>query len=230
MKILIIDNNILSDSWGSENLRHFARKVPDATVMTRRAPQDDLPASPRGFDRIVVSGSLTGAEDEAPWIEHLLAFVRKAVEERVPYLGVCYGHQMLARALGGKQAVRRAERAEFGWTQVTVTGESPVLAGLPREFYSFSSHRDEVSSVPPGCRVVARSERCAVQSFLLENAPAFGIQFHPEKQLDECERAFVNWKKDFNARDTLEPKRGKALYDPKVGDIVFGNFFKLGSP
>jgi GMP synthase-like glutamine amidotransferase len=227
MKILIIDNNIVKDSWGCENLRQFARKVPGATVAVRRAPQDDLPASPRDFDRIVVSGSLTGAVDDAPWIDHLLEFIRRAVEAKKPYLGVCYGHQMLARALGGKAAVRRAARAEFGWTRIIVKGKSPILNGLPSEFYSFSSHQDEVAAVPAGARVVAESDRCAVQSFLMEDAPAFGIQFHPEKLLPECERAFVNWKKDFKPRDTLQPTRGKSLYEPKIGETIFRNFFEL---
>lgn len=227
MKILIIDNNIIKESWGCENLRQFARKVPGSTITVRRAPQDDLPSSPLAFDRIVASGSVTGATDDAPWIEHLLAFIRKAVEAKIPYLGVCYGHQMLARALGGKNAVRRAAQAEFGWTKIEVKGESRILKGLPKEFYSFSSHQDEVMSAPASAEVVARSERCANQSFFVKGVPAFGIQFHPEKSLEECEKAFVNWKKDFRKKDTLLPNRGKTIYDADVGETIFRNFFEL---
>jgi GMP synthase (glutamine-hydrolysing) len=227
MKILIIDNNIMKDSWGCENLRQFARQVPAATLSVRRAPEGDLPKSVQGYDRIVVSGSVTGACDQAPWIDRLLEFIRQAVEARKPYLGVCYGHQMLARALGGREAVRKAARAEFGWTQIKIDQKSPILAGLPKEFYSFSSHQDEVATLPSGAQITAHSEHCAIQSFSLKDAPAFGIQFHPEKLLDECEKSLVKWKKDFSQRETLQPTRGKALYREEIGTTLFKNFFAL---
>jgi GMP synthase (glutamine-hydrolysing) len=227
MKILIIDNNMMEDSWGCENLRVYARLVTGATVTVRRAPNGDLPASAMGYDRIVVSGSVTSANETAPWIDRLLAFIRSAVDAGKPFLGVCYGHQMLARALGGASAVRSSETPEFGWSRIQVTGKSPLLKGLPQEFHSFSSHCDEVAQLPPGAQPFARSERCAIQGFALSDKPAFGIQFHPEKGLDECEQSLVCWKKDFSRRDTLEPKRSKALYREEIGKTIFGNFFEL---
>ncbi|MDR3606056.1 MAG: type 1 glutamine amidotransferase [Oligoflexia bacterium] len=227
MRILIIDNNMMKDSWGCENFRRYARQVPGATVVVRRAPHDDLPASVDGFDRILVSGSVTSANAQAPWIDRMLEFIRRAVDARKPYLGVCYGHQMLARALGGGDSVRRADRAEFGWTHIEMTGESPILKGLPKKFYTFSSHEDEVASLPRGAQIVARSESCAIQSFSLTDAPAFGIQFHPEKDLAECEQSLIRWKKDFKARDTLHPDKSKVLYSDEVGEIIFRNFFTL---
>ena len=227
MKILIIDNNMMEDSWGCENLRVYARRVAGATVTVRRAPNGDLPESPRAFDRIVVSGSVTAANDHAPWIDRLLEFIRDAVDAKKPFLGVCYGHQMLARALGGETAVRSSETPEFGWSRIQTTAQTPLLKGLPSEFYSFSSHNDEVAKIPPGAQAFAKSERCAIQGYGLSDRPAFGIQFHPEKGLEECETSLVRWKKDFSRRATLEPKRSKALYKEEIGNTIFGNFFAL---
>ena len=114
MRILIIDNNINPDSWGSSDLRRMARVADTATILTRRAPQEDLPENPREFHRIVISGSKTAATESAPWISKLDGFIRRAIHENVPLLGVCYGHQALARVLDGYPAVRKAEKGEHG--------------------------------------------------------------------------------------------------------------------
>src|SRR3954454_12000081 len=98
MKILIIDNNIDRDSWGSSDLCRLTRGFPGATVYVRNGPESDLPPHPAQYDKIIVSGSKTSAMSEEPWIEELTDFIRKAIDLRKPYLGVCYGHQMLARA------------------------------------------------------------------------------------------------------------------------------------
>src|SRR5688500_2745913 len=115
MKVLIIDNNIDQDCWGSQDIRRLATLASGATVYVRRAPQGDLPPSPKGFDRIIVSGSKTSILDDSAWVGDLIEFVKKAVNYHKPYLGICYGHQILARALGGKELVRQASEAEFGW-------------------------------------------------------------------------------------------------------------------
>ena len=104
MKILIIDNTVERDSWGSDELRRCARAAEGATLVVRRAPQDDLPPSPRGFDRIIISGSGTSCLSDAPWIDRLHEFIRTSINEKKALLGVCYGHQSLVRALAGKNA------------------------------------------------------------------------------------------------------------------------------
>src|SRR4051812_10159040 len=111
----------MPESWGATELVRYARSVDGATVHVRRAPHGDLPADPAGFDAIVVSGSKTSANKSEPWVQELLAFIRRSVELQKPFLGVCYGHQMLNRALSGDRCVRRAERGEFGWTKIRLT-------------------------------------------------------------------------------------------------------------
>jgi GMP synthase (glutamine-hydrolysing) len=225
MRILIIDNNIDRPWWGSENLRRYARAVPGATVVTRRAPQDDLPESPAAFDRIVVSGSKTAANDDAPWIDRLLEFVRRAVDQGKPFLGVCYGHQTLARAFGGSQAVRRGDQGEFGWAKIETLSPQPLFKDLPDSFYSYQAHYDEVHQLPKGFTCFAKSEICPIQAIRLEGKPVFGIQFHPEKNLAEAERNFEEERKSGRGRTLLNADASKKLFDPKVGDTIFGNFF-----
>ena len=227
MRILIIDNNIDRLWWGSENLRRYARAQTGSTVITRRAPHDDLPESPADFDRIVVSGSKTGAGDDAPWIETLLEFIREAVALGKPYLGICYGHQALARALGGKETVRRGVKGEFGWAKIETLAPFPLFEGLPKEFYSFQSHYDEVQALPPGVTCFAKSDDCPIQAIQLAGKPVFGIQFHPEKSLPDAERSFSEERKLGRNRFLLRPKESKSLYNPKVAEQIFKNFFTL---
>lgn len=226
MRILIIDNTIDRDSWGSPELARFARLAPGATVHVRRAPEGDLPKGPTGFDRVILSGSKTGALDDAPWISALHDFVRKTIDSGKPLLGVCYGHQTLARVFEGKRVLRTTREGEFGWSRVEILRDSALFDSLPREFHSFSSHFDEVTELPPGFLHLARSADCELQAFQLEGKPVYGIQFHPEKTLEEAEESLRKRRKLGTPKRFLHAGKGSSLYDSKVGETIFGNFLR----
>jgi GMP synthase (glutamine-hydrolysing) len=225
MKILIIDNNLDPESWGASDLKHFAVKHIGAEITVRRGPHHDLPASIAGFDRIVLSGSRTSAIAEAPWIETLHQRIREAIDRGIAILGVCYGHQQIARALGGIEAVRQSPTPEFGWTQINIVEQAPLLKGLSENFWSFSSHSDEVLRLPPGAKLLASSARCPIQAFKLENRPVYGIQFHPERDSADGDTAIARKMKSGQRDGILHPDAGKHVYDPKVGETIFRNFF-----
>jgi GMP synthase (glutamine-hydrolysing) len=229
MRILIIDNNIDQDCWGSSDLCRMVRIASNASIYVRRAPHEDLPASPAGFDRIIVSGSKTSALDDAPWINQLIEFIKKTVANRIPYLGVCYGHQALARALGSKHNVRKASSPEYGWTHIQTLEPSVLLKGIPSSFYSFSAHYDEVCLLPAGMKRLAFSEACKIQACQLENFPIFGIQFHPEKSIDEAKKLLSDRKKKGDPPNLLHPNQSDELFDPKVGETIFKNFLEIES-
>jgi GMP synthase (glutamine-hydrolysing) len=226
VKILIIDNNIDLDCWGSEDLRQCAQIAPDATIITRRAPENDLPTSPAEFDSIIVSGSKTSGLEEAPWVDQLIQFTQCAIEMQKPFLGVCFGHQILARSLGGKKVVGKATTPEFGWSQIRIVESSHLMKGLENPFYSFSSHFEEVSQLPRGMRKLAESELCPIQACQLEDLPIFGIQFHPEKSARDAEKIFMDKRKAKELK-LLHPKLSKELYSSKIAETIFSNFFKL---
>jgi GMP synthase-like glutamine amidotransferase len=228
MKILIIDNTIDVDCWGSKDLCHLAQLAPNPTIYVRRAPQQDLPKSPSAYDAIIVSGSKTSAMADEPWIDQLLEFIKKAIALKKPFLGVCYGHQALVRAVGGnKSFVRKAATAEFGWTQINVTEPSSLLRGMPDSFYTFSAHFEEVAELPRGMRQLATSEDCSIQACQLEKLPIFGIQFHPEKSIAEAEKILLERKKKGTPAVLLNPTRSKELYNPQLGEALFKNFLQV---
>lgn len=227
MKVLVIDNNVDPRCWGSSDITAFARYFPGSEWSVRRGPHDDIPRSASGFDRVILSGSLTAATAEAPWISNLETFIRRCIDGGVPLLGICYGHQMIGRVVGGMDHVRRAERDEFGWSRIEVLEPSMLFDGLGDSFHSFSSHCDEVSRAPKGLKVTARSEICPIQAFEMTDRPVFGIQFHPEKTLEEGRVTFNERKKKGKAKEFLNHLKAAKLFSPKVGETIFRNFLAL---
>jgi GMP synthase-like glutamine amidotransferase len=127
---------------------------------------------PSAYDVVVAMGapwSVYDAELIGSWVEPELAFLRSAHEAGVPVLGICFGGQALAAALGG--AVVRAERSEIGW--VTIRTENPDLVEAGPWF---QWHHDKWVS-PPGARVLAATSVCE-QAFVIGHSLA--VQFHPE--------------------------------------------------
>lgn len=202
-------------------------------LTTRRAPHGDLPNASKLLrqDRIVLSGSGTSATEDAPWIDSLLEMIRRILDHGIPLLGVCYGHQMLARAIGGKSCVRRAGVPEIGWTRIRLNPAhgSPLFSGLKPEFHSFSMHYDEVAALPSGCTLLASSELCPIQAFSVDGAPASGVQFHPERDLEGARQTFATKSKLKPVPPLLHPDRGHELHDPSVAGLIFGNFISGGA-
>lgn len=231
MKLLIIDNTIDKNSWGASDLRRFLSTVPGAVAHVRRAPERDLPRDPGDFDKVILTGSRTSCLADGAWISDLIEFVQRTLDQGKPFLGVCYGHQILARTLGGKPCLRRSEHPEYGWTQIHLQNEgsaedSALMRGLPKSFFTYSSHQEEVGSLPPGMTALAHSEHCSIQASQLQGHPVFGIQFHPEKTLSEAETA-LNERKMEGHKNLLYPGQGKRLYHSSIGETLFKNFLNL---
>lgn len=116
--------------------------------------------------------------------------------EKAPYpvFGICAGAQVMGLHYGG--AVGPAKAPEFGKATLTLVDESGgrILAGFPKTSTVWESHNDEVSRVPPGFRLLGRSENCGMQAMEHERLPRFAVQFHPEVEHTQFgERAFRNF-------------------------------------
>jgi GMP synthase-like glutamine amidotransferase len=149
---------------------------------------DVFPASVHDADGWLVTGSRFGVYDDAPWIRRLEEFLRQAMAERVPIVGICFGHQVLASALGA-----RVEKAAVGWgvgPHVYEVVERPEwMAGTADHFTLNAMHQDQVLSLPAGARVIARSAFCPY-AVLAYDDRAMSIQAHPEFD-NAYERALV---------------------------------------
>jgi len=131
---------------------------------------DGREPDPRRYDMVVSLGSQCSAyDDDVPWVSREQALLRDAVRADVPVLGICFGSQILARALGG-QALR-AERSEIGWVPVR-TREPALIAEGPW----FQWHSDTFTP-PAGAALLAESP-AGPQAYTVGRS--LGVQFHPE--------------------------------------------------
>lgn len=138
---------------------------------------------------VILSGSDVPVPRDESWFEPQCAEVRAALAAGVPLFGICFGHQVIAQALGGVAAVRRAARGEFGATAIAplppLAGDPVLGRTLPQRAPAtvYNLHADEVSEAAAaalGLAVLAASADCAVQAFRLPGRPVWGVQFHPE--------------------------------------------------
>jgi GMP synthase (glutamine-hydrolysing) len=130
---------------------------------------------------VYLSGSSASAYETDEWIGRLSGAIQRWAEREIPMLGVCFGHQIVAGALGGK-VVRNPKGWEVGVQDVDLTEEGmldPLFRGFPRRFPVMQSHQDVVTKLPAGARVLAGNEMSAYQSFALGDRIRT-VQFHPE--------------------------------------------------
>ncbi|MBG89146.1 MAG: GMP synthase [Verrucomicrobiales bacterium] len=127
-------------------------------------------------DGYITTGSSFGVNDAKGWIRQLEEFVRKLSEGAVPYVGICFGHQLLARALGGRVAP-----AEVGWgVGIHSCSHAPAsIPGLPAESKLLVSHQDQVTELGEGTSVIGGSEFCP-HGWIRFGDHMLGIQGHPE--------------------------------------------------
>ena len=169
-----------------------------------------LPTQARDPMGIVVGGSLDGVNDGHAWSAREEAYLREVVARRVPVLGVCFGHQILAKALGG-----RVEKRSLvgGNRQVNVTHDSPIFEGVTDLRFNVS-HQDQVVKLPPTLIRTATSDYCDIQAFQHVERPVFGVQFHP------C------YDKDVLAVDELACVR-PTFRENEQGFLIFKNFVEF---
>ena len=188
-----------------------------------RARQIGQLGDPDRFSHLVISGSVASATEVQPWDPDLAALVRRFVDARRPVLGICYGHQFLAKVLAGPEHVRKAARAEFGFLDLRLA-PNPLFRGLP-ESLVMASHFDEAFDLPGTFSVLAASPDCAVHAFQYRDLPVWGVQFHPEYGAEEGDRI---WKEVFCCTPGMIPA---APLEPRRMDrnrLIFENFAKAG--
>jgi len=146
----------------------------EVEVVAYDAVNGVLPADPSEADAWLTTGSRHSVNDDATWIRALEDFVREVAAAGVPFVGICFGHQLIAKALGG--SVVRSDRGwGVGMQEVIVNQD----LGLGDSYRVLTSYQDQVSTVPPGGEILGWNEHCPV-SVMGVGSTILGIQGHPE--------------------------------------------------
>lgn len=195
---------------------------------------EPLPADPADFEAIVCLGGPMNVyeEEKYPFLKNEDQFIKDAVKKDVPFLGICLGSQLLAKASGVK--VVKSPVKEVGWFKVTLKDAGrtdPLFKGIAKEFDVFHWHED-MFEIPQGATFLATSDGCPHQAYRVGKY-AYGVQFHVEVTRE----IIADWSKAYFASHDEEKKRKAAemlaAYDTKKADfnrqseVIYGNFVEL---
>lgn len=167
---LVIDVVDNGGQWTHREWRMLRYLKVDTQIIENTTPVSEL----RDLDGLILSGGAAriGLSGE---LGNCAAFL----DLDVPVLGICAGHQFMARHYGGD--AREAPEPEFGAADITlVDGGGAIFAGTPDTQTVWESHNDEVHVLPNGFRITASSPSCEIQGMENEVGTRFGLQFHPE--------------------------------------------------
>ena len=206
---------------GAQTRRNFRREL-DAELVEFEATRGQLPTT-FDFDGCVVTGSRSSVYWEEDWIPPLKAWLREALDRELPFLGVCYGHQILADVLGGD--VEDMGEYEIGYREVVHFENTELFDGIDRRFTVFTTHSDRVRRLPDGATVLAANEY-GIHGFRWKDV--YGVQFHPEYDLETARtvtegKELPEARKDAVLADITEHRHAQAGQSKQL----FANFTDL---
>lgn len=183
-------------SWAVVDVVEANPHLPEAETETETETETKRPAG------VIITGSPARIADQTAWMQRAQHELRRLVARGVPVLGICFGHQMLGVALGGRSGANPRGR-EIGTVLVHQHTRDALLGDAPRSFYASTTHLDTVLELPPGAVALAETDRddCAAVRF----APrVWGVQFHPEMDGDIVAR-YITTRVDTLRAEHLDP-------------------------
>lgn len=172
-------DTILVLDFGGQYCHLIARRVREQHVYSEIASGDISPTEIEAVRKqfnikgIIFSGGPASVYDESAPKPHPEIF-----SLNIPILGLCYGHQLIAKVFGGE--VKRGNTREYGVAQASIEYFNDIFSGLDRKETVWMSHYDTVNKLPQAFQILAQTENCPIAAFSHRSKPIYGLQWHPE--------------------------------------------------
>ncbi len=203
-KILVLD-------MGGQYCHLIARRIRDLGVFSEILPYDIslekiMEIKPKG---IILSGGPNSVyEEDSPKLSN--EFYNYISDEKIPLLGICYGHHLIIHQLNG--IIEENKIKEYGQTDLNTPHAVGILKGFKIKEKVWMSHGDQVKELPPGFRIVSNTDTCPIAAYDNENLLIFGVQFHPEvvhtpsgnSILEEFITTYAKAKKEWKLENWIE--------------------------
>jgi len=154
----------------------IAEVRPDWEVTAYWVCKDEFPTDIAGYDGVMITGSPSSVNEGTPWMIRLEDMVRDIIAQNIPLFGACFGHQIIAKALGAE--IRRNAAWGHGLIDIKRTGRTE-WSGPSEAIPLYGSHIEQVASLPPGAQRLFESTGCPIAGFGIGKT-VFTIQHHPE--------------------------------------------------
>ncbi|MGQ9640857.1 MAG: glutamine-hydrolyzing GMP synthase [Candidatus Bathycorpusculaceae bacterium] len=172
-------DTILVLDFGGQYSHLIGRRIREHGVYSEIVQHDITPEEIKALkERFNVKGLIFSGGPASVYENHAPKPDTRIFDLNLPILGLCYGHQLIAKMFGGM--VEKARQREYGMAYVIIDNPIGVLKGLSKKERVWMSHGDTVFSVPSEYEVLAHSENCPVAAFKHEKKPIYGLQWHPE--------------------------------------------------
>ena len=192
------------------------------TFQVHEIGRGDFPASSHDCDAFIISGSTAGVYDDEAWISDLSSFIQTCERERRKLVGICFGHQMIAHALGGL-----AEKSEKGWglgrSEFRVLNHKAWMEPSLDRCTLYYTHQDQITRLPSEAELLGTSDFCPVNLFSIGNR-ILGMQGHPEYSREHMVKVILKLKDQIppktyhDALDSLD--KGPSDSDPVTQWII----------
>ena len=211
MKIAVLETGQVPDNLTDKHGSYFGMfrgmlnaADPNLDIHSVKVIDGIFPDSPGDYQGYVITGSAYGVYDNESWIPELFSFIQATAEQNIPQAGICFGHQAMSEALGGKVV-----KSDKGWgcgvhTYEVIEKQGWMDPALPRTAITVM-HQDQVVEPPEGAVVLAGSHFCPNGALSYAQGPAISVQYHPEFQASY-------------AHDLIEMRRGDRIPE-SIADI-----------
>lgn len=191
----------------------------DGEVIGYDIREGEFPPLDEELKALIITGSAANVPDQEPWMVVAQEWLRVVVPTGVPTFGVCFGHQLLAQALGGEVQLNPKGR-EMSTVEVERSGESPIFEGVDERFQVNACHVDTVVALPEGAQALAISSRDDHQCIRFSDT-CYGVQFHPEFD-SEVMKGYVEARAELIAAEGLDPDAmlARASDTPMSGQVL----------